>query len=152
MGFTAAAMLPMQARETLRKNITKPSEQLASPPSSLADQNDQDRHPFRLRTSSGTANSPWKESQMLFNFYASLVFHIDLEISFTSLEFPIFSTTLSNKRHKKTDGLRKSGVGIGTEPICSWQAERGRRAEGRKNITNDATNQLTNGSGRARGG
>ena len=35
MGFTAAAMLPKQARGTLGKHITKPSEQVAAPPSTL---------------------------------------------------------------------------------------------------------------------
>ena len=33
MGYTAAAMLPKQARGALRKHITKPSEQVAAPPS-----------------------------------------------------------------------------------------------------------------------
>ena len=33
MGYSAAAMLPKQARGTLRKHITKPSEQVAAPPS-----------------------------------------------------------------------------------------------------------------------
>ena len=33
LGFTAAAMLPKKARGTLRKHITKPSEQVAAPPS-----------------------------------------------------------------------------------------------------------------------
>ena len=33
VGCTAAAMLPKQARETFRKHITKPSEQVAAPPS-----------------------------------------------------------------------------------------------------------------------
>ena len=32
LGFTAAAMLPKQARGTLGKHITKPSEQVAAPP------------------------------------------------------------------------------------------------------------------------
>ena len=33
LGCTASAMLPKQARETFRKHITKPSEQVAAPPS-----------------------------------------------------------------------------------------------------------------------
>ena len=33
LGYTAAAMLPKQARGTFRKHVTKPSEQVAAPPS-----------------------------------------------------------------------------------------------------------------------
>ena len=37
MGVTADAMLPKQARGTFRKYITKPSEQVAAPPSRIPD-------------------------------------------------------------------------------------------------------------------
>ena len=33
LGYTAAAMLPKQARETFRKHITKPSGEVSAPPS-----------------------------------------------------------------------------------------------------------------------
>ena len=36
LGFIAAAMLPKQARGTFRKHVTKPSEQVAAPPSTAA--------------------------------------------------------------------------------------------------------------------
>ena len=35
LGCTAAAMLPKQARGTIIKHITKPSEQVAAPPSAM---------------------------------------------------------------------------------------------------------------------
>ena len=48
LGCTAGAMLPKQARGTFRKHITKPSEQVAAPPSRFMEVNNFHKNAYKL--------------------------------------------------------------------------------------------------------